>query len=62
MEYKTMRYYRELADGLSDMIEEGRMASLRQEDYKWLVDELVRIAAADPDNPGYHTKPPEEGE
>ena len=59
---EAMGFYRHLADGLSDMIEEGRLASLRQEDYKWLVDELVRIAAADPDNPGYHTKPPEEGE
>ena len=54
---EAMGYYRHLADGLSDMIEEGRMASLRQEDYKWLVDGLVRIAAADPSNPGYHIKP-----
>tara|TARA_R100000306_G_C4297082_1_gene103136 strand:- start:276 stop:518 length:243 start_codon:yes stop_codon:yes gene_type:complete len=56
-EHEAMKYYRHLADGLSDMIEEGRLASLRQEDYEWLVDGLVKISATDPSNPGYHTKP-----
>ena len=55
--FEAMRYYRYLADGLSDMVEEGRCDSLRKEDYNWVVEKLVKIAAADPGNPGYHTKP-----
>ena len=45
---EAMRYYRYLADGLSDMVEEGRCNSLRKEDYNWVVEKLVKIAAADP--------------
>lgn len=45
----TMQLYRQLADGLSDMIEEER---LREgdipDDHGWLVELLAKIAAADP--------------
>jgi hypothetical protein len=41
--------YRKLADGLSDMIEEGRLTeSAIPDDYQWLVAALVEIAGLDP--------------
>lgn len=41
--------YRALHDGLSDMIEEGRLNEADiPDDYRWLVDTLVEIAGLDP--------------
>lgn len=42
-------HYRRLADGISDLIEEGTL-SKRQipEDYDWIVETLTAIAGADP--------------
>lgn len=45
----TMQLYRRLADGLSDMVEEGRLCEGDiPDDYRWLVELLGEIAAADP--------------
>jgi len=44
--------YRDLADGLSDMIEGGRLTeSDIPDDYAWLVELLAKIAAQDPGDP-----------
>ena len=41
--------YRDLADGLSDMIESGRLSESEiPDDYDWLVDTLAQIAKVDP--------------
>ena len=45
---KLITRYRKLADGLSDMVEEGRMSSLKAADYQWIVNRLIGIAGADP--------------
>ena len=45
--------YRKLADGLSDMIESGRLQrSDIPDDYQWLADQLCKIAGADPEKEG----------
>lgn len=47
-----LRRYRDLADGLSDMVEGGRLNEGDiPDDYEWLVTLLARIAAADPGAP-----------
>lgn len=44
-----LRLYRRLADGLSDMVEDSRLAeSDIPDDYQWLVESLSQIAVADP--------------
>jgi hypothetical protein len=44
-----MKAYRELADGLSDMVESGRLSeSDIPHDYQWLVKQLVEIVGLDP--------------
>lgn len=49
---RTVELYRRLADGLSDMVEEGRLSEADCEnDYAWLVDTLAKIAGADPGTP-----------
>lgn len=41
--------YRRLHDGLSDMVEGGRLdESDIPDDYQWLVDSLAELAAVDP--------------
>lgn len=48
----TVQLYRRLADGLSDMIEGGRLTEGDiPDDYRWLVEHLAAIAAADPGEP-----------
>jgi hypothetical protein len=45
----TMQLYRRLADGLSDMVEGGRLTAADcPDDYAWLTNQLAAIAAADP--------------
>lgn len=45
-------FYRHLADGLSDMIEEGRLTeAMVPADYRWIVALLVKIAGVDPAEP-----------
>jgi hypothetical protein len=46
------RAYRELADGLSEMIEDGRLKLADiPNDYGWLVETLAKIAGLDPGVP-----------
>ena len=48
----TLQLYRRLADGLSDMVEGGRLKEADcPDDYRWLVEKLAAIAAADPGQP-----------
>lgn len=45
----TVEAYRRLADGLSDMVEEGRLNEGDiPDDYQWLVEQLAMIAGLDP--------------
>jgi hypothetical protein len=46
---KACRLYRKLHDGLSDMVESGRLEeSDIPEDWQWFLDTMIKIAAADP--------------
>jgi hypothetical protein len=46
---KACRLYRKLHDGLSDMVENGRLEeSDIPEDWQWFLDTMIKIAAADP--------------
>lgn len=46
---EAVRLYRRLADGLSDMVESGRLSADNiPDDYLWLADHLAKIAGADP--------------
>ena len=45
MEQDLLNSYRDLHDGLSDMIEEGRLTVADiPDDYQWLVDLLISLA------------------
>lgn len=47
---KMLAAYRSLHNGLSDMIEEGRLKeSDIPDDYRWLVDTLVKLVDLDPE-------------
>ena len=46
---RLLNVYRGLADGLSDMVEGGRLTEASvPDDYSWLVTTLARIAILDP--------------
>lgn len=50
MPEEAVPLYRELADGLSDMVEGGRLGEGEiPEDFAWLVGLLANIAAEDPE-------------
>ena len=47
--YRRLVVYRRLADGLSDMVEDGRLDEAAiPDDYEWIVDTLAQIAKVDP--------------
>lgn len=47
---EALKEYRALHDGLSDMVESGRVGRRElPEDYLWLVEKLERLAVLDPD-------------
>lgn len=49
MPLRALSLYRQLSDGLSDMIESGRLTEEEiPEDYEWLVVLLTKIVAVDP--------------
>lgn len=49
MSENLQRAYRELQEGLSDMIESGRLKEADiPEDYNWLVESLAKLAGLDP--------------
>lgn len=47
LETDLLDHYRALHDGLSDMIEGGRMKAIPADDYKWLVEMLVEAVSLD---------------
>ena len=45
---QILKAYRKLHNGISDMVEEGRLNALKQEDYQWIVQQLVKLVELDP--------------